>query len=318
MSAASHWTPLIVALLVGTQGCQRTPPRVVPPDAPARLVQPANSTHVAPGQRMPDDAVVEALQTGVYCYPFPGKLRRSLWVVGTPQHVELTEEVTPGTWRRMAVDLATGVSRVVAEDVDAGTGLPAGVTAEEQGSPQPPEGMRALQTPLGPSWLVRTEKAGETLMEPTRAGPTPVVTVLHVRWQAAGLVTGGVVASLLRQDTDNSGSESEEDEVDLCLVARAVTPVEVPARRVPMARIAVMRIVSDAVDAALGPGTLANAYWHQREAWLELRVQMPTCALDVPGTLEKLAGLADAVTAATEDGESLGIAVICVPGAGKR
>ena len=304
-----------LALLTLPLACQRTPPRVVPPDGPAVRPPPALTMFTAPGQRLPDDAVVEALQTGVYCYPFAGTARRSLWLTDDPPHVELTEEVTPGVWRRMAVDLATGVSRLVADDVDAETGLPHGVTPDEPGLPQPQDGLRQLHTPQGPTWLVRATKNAETLLEPTRAGPTPVVTVAHVSWQAAALVPGGVVAALLRQDSDNDGQASADDEVDVCLVARAVAPVVVPARRVPLARLAVMRTVSDAVDTALGTGALRLARWHDRGGWLELRVGLTTCALDVPQTLVRLADLADAVTAATAGtgGETLGIAVLCEP-----
>ena len=305
--------PLLLPALVLALACQRTPPRVVPPDAPTVRPPPVLTMFTAPGQRMPDNAVVEALQTGVFCYPFAGTARRGLWLVDDPPHVELTEEVTPGVWRRMAVDLATGVSRLMADDVDAETGLPHGVTPDEPGVQQPHDGLKQLHTPLGPTWLVRADKGAETLLEPTRAGLAPVVTVQYVSWQAAALVPGGVVAALLRQDSDNDGQPSMDDEVDLCLVARAVAPVAVPARRVPLARLAVMRTVSDAVDTALGPGALRLARWHDRGGRLELRVGLTACALDVPQTLVKLVDLADAVTAATSGtgGETMGIAVLC-------
>ena len=300
---------LLAVLLLCQPACRKETPRVVPAD---ELPQPTAQPHtrIAPGQRLPDDAVAEALQTGAYCYPLPGAVRRALWWQAGEGQLELTEQAADLHWRRVAVQLATGVSRVVAEPVDPATGLALGVSlAEAPGPPPPPEPLRLLRVPQGATWLVRKEAAGETLLEPSRAGPLPLVTVTPVAWVAAAAVPGGVVAGLLRQDTDGDGAASEDDEADLCLIARAVAPVVVTERQVPLARLAVADGLTRLAEAAVAaPVTLR---WLQSLRRVRVGYVGP-CALDTPAATARLMELHDAVTR-TVDEVDLGLEVACQP-----
>ena len=277
--------------------CRREAVRVLPAD---ELPKPAVTPHtaVAPGEWLPEDAVAEALLAGAYCYPLPGAARHSLWWQADLQRLEFTEQDDDGHWRRVAVLLPTGVSVTLAEPVDENTGLPLDATWTDEPSLPPPSGLRLIHTPQGQNWLVRTDAKGETLLEPTRAGPVPQVTVTPASFQAAASVPGGVIAALLRQDTDNDGQASAEDEADLCLIARAVTPVQVAERRMPAARLAIADAVAKLADAALSPPVA--------ERWLKQahRIQFTfrgRCALDTPEATEQLVGLHDAVTKVVGD-----------------
>ncbi len=290
-------------------GCHRESPRVLPADElPTPVAAP--HTRIAPGERMPDDAVAEALLAGAYCYPLPGAPRHGLWWQTASARLELTEQADDGHWRRIAVTLATGASSVVAEPVDSETGLPLDATLDDLPSlPPPAPPLRQLRVPQGQTWLARLDGANDTLLEPTRAGPVPVVTVTPVQFQAAASVPGGVIAALLRQDTDGDGVASGEDEADLCLIARAVTPVQVAARRVPLARVAVADAVRQLAAAALA--TDVTDRWLKQDRRLQLRYR-GACQLDAPAVTERLVELHDAVTRVVGEMD-LSLEVRCAP-----
>ncbi len=287
-----HTLTLALLVLIAS-GCRREVPRVVPAEELPRIVAPPH-TQIAPGERRPDDAVAEALLTGAYCYPLPGAARQSLWWHAESAGLEFTEQAEDGHWRRVAVALPTGVSEVLAEPVNGETGLPLDVSpGDEPSLPQATDSLRLIHTPQGQNWLVRTDARGETLLEPTRGGPVPVVTVAQVAFQAAAMVPGGVLAALLRQDTDGDGQPSAEDESDVCLIARAVTPVQVTARSVPLARLkvadAVRKMAAETLTAAV------TDRWLKQEHRLQLRYAGP-CGLDQPAVTDRLVELHDAVT----------------------
>ncbi len=284
---------LTFGLVLAALACRREEPRVLPADEPPRPVVTPH-THVADGERLPEDAVAEALLTGAYCYPLPGAARHSLWWNGETARLEFTEEVADGRWQRVAVMLPTGVSVTLADGVDSETGLPPDATPpDEPSQPQPPANLRLIHVPQGQNWLVRTVGNAETLLEPTRAGPVAQVTVTHVSFQAAANVPGGVIAALLRQDTDGDAQASAEDESDLCLVARALTPIQVTERRVPLARLAVAEAVRKLAEATLATSVVDR--WLKQEHRVQLRFR-GLCKLDEPAVTAALVDLHDAVT----------------------
>jgi hypothetical protein len=292
LAMAATWAALTML------ACRRESPRILPAD---ELPRPAQTPHtrIAPGERRPDDAVAEALLTGAYCYPLPGTSRHSLWWQADGARLELTEQVADGHWRRVAVNLPTGASEVLAEDVDSESGLPLDATPmDEATAPTATDNLRLIRVPQGQSWLVRTDADGETLLEPTRGGPVPMVTVTGVSFQAAVNVPGGVVAALLRQDTDGDGQASPEDEADLCLIARAVTPVQVAARQVPLARLDVAEQVRALATEALT--SVVSDRWLKQEHRLQLRY-VGACGLDLPQVTDRLIELHDAVTRVVGD-----------------
>ena len=295
-SAGWLWKFMGIALLVAS--CHRTPPRVVPADELPRPIETPH-TRIAPGERRPDDAVAEALLTGAYCYPLPGVARHSLWWQAEGARLEFTEQADDGHWRRVAVALPTGASEVLADSVDSETGLPLDATVtDEPTAPTATDNLRVIRVPQGQTWLVRTDALGETLLEPTRGGPVPMLTVTPVSFQAAVNVPGGVVAALLRQDTDGDGKASAEDEADLCLIARAVTPVHVAARQVPLARLAVAEQIRTLAAQSLT--SLVSDRWLKHQNRLQLRF-VGACALDQPEVTERLMDLHDAVTRVVGD-----------------
>ncbi len=301
---------LLLGLVAAVSACHRQPPRVLPAD---ELPRPAEVLHarIAPGERLTDDAVAEALLSGAYCYPLPGAARHSLWWHAELARLELTEQAEDGHWRRVAVNLPTGASAIVAEPVDSGTGLPLDATLDDEPAlPQPPEHLRVIHVPQGQTWLVRSDGKSETLLEPTRAGPVEVVTVTPVWLQAAATVPGGVVAALLRQDTDGDGQPSAEDEADLCLIARALTPVQVAERHVPLARLAVAEQVRALANAALAAAVTDR--WLKHDHRLQLRFA-GACALDAPAVTDRLVELHDAVTRVVGEMD-LSLEVRCTPG----
>ncbi len=283
----------LLLLLLSVVACRRERPIVLPADEMPKAVEQPH-TQIAAGERLPEDAVAEALLTGAYCYPLPGAARHSLWWHADTDRLELTEQAEDGHWLRVAVMLPTGASVIVADPVDSETGLALDATPlDEPSQPQPPDGMRLIHVPQGQNWLVRTDKTGETLSELTRGGPVPIVTVTPVSFQSAATVPGGVVAALLRHDTDGDGQASPEDESDLCLIARAVTPVQVATRHVPLARLAVAEAVRSLTEHALA-AAVSNR-WLKQEHRLQVHFQ-GQCDLDAPAVTDRLMELHDAVT----------------------
>lgn len=314
---------LLLTLLLA---CRKEPPRVLPPEPQVVNRQPGVQTHVLAGQRLPDDAVVEALQTGAYCYPLPGLPRKGLELLDK-KHLKFLEPTDDGQWQQVRLDLASGVTAVLLEEPAEEAPLPdeltpgEAVTPTTQRQPLPPNEVQKLTTLHDgrEPWLVRQNPDGETLFEPTRAGPLEVVTLnsgptpagvnsgVHV--QAAAKVPGGVIAALLRHDTDGDGQPSVDDEVDVCLIARAVQPVQVPSRQVPLHRLAIALGLRELVAQRLGEVTATH--WRPREHLLELEVHMPACAMDSPEANLAMVGLADDITGLTEEAE-LSVGVRCV------
>lgn len=89
-----------------------------------------------------------------------------------------------------------------------------------------------LANPGGP-WIVHRDGKFQRLSLVDGAALQPIAALGPVTWAGAAKLHDGVVAALLTHDTDASGAHDGEDESDVCLVARAIQPLEIAERSVP-------------------------------------------------------------------------------------
>jgi hypothetical protein len=107
----------------------------------------------------------------------------------------------------------------------------------EQGPAVPLPDATTTDVPLfqpGGPWIVHRDGKFQRLSLVDGKALLPIVALGPVGWAGAARLQGGVVAALLTHDTDQSGAHDGEDESDVCLVARAIQPLEIPERSVPL------------------------------------------------------------------------------------
>jgi hypothetical protein len=185
------------------------------------------SWQTLPGEALPTSAETQALQQGWLCFDLPGRARRDLTFDGERlRYRELLAASGPPLWQEVALEPDAPTPTVVS----AGVALPAPTTPTEW----------RMRQVGAVAWL---DGAVAGAMQPW-AAVTPVAWGGVVRLPTRSGAVGGVLAALLVHDTDQSGSHDLDDEADVCLLAQALQPLEVPERVWP-------KSMSPAVVAAL-------------------------------------------------------------------
>jgi len=222
-------TWLFVLVLLLLPACERAAPTQPSPAAEA----PRPLQVGLPGEQPPGSAIATALQNGWFCFALEGAERPALLPDvsgGKLRYVERLETRFGSEDRTLAIDLATGVTELIAAALD--PSLPATPTA-------PPEVAAALRTGdrwlQGPSeaFIIRGEPRAQQLIAVTGTQHDPLVSLGPVGWGSVVRLPGGVLGALLVHDTNQDGAQGAGDESDVCVVAMALQPLYIEERTAP-------------------------------------------------------------------------------------